>query len=66
MRVRPREASLLNNARLPQPGEYTQPVRPYIRGASGAVRPDGAATYVVDGIEHRFDGKCHDECENVR
>lgn len=39
---------------------------PYQRGASGLTRPDKDDTYVLNGETHRFDGSCHDECENVR
>lgn len=33
---------------------------------SGTGRPAGSRTYTVAGIEHRFDGTCHDTCEDVR
>jgi hypothetical protein len=53
--------------RLPQPGEpEPKGWTPYERGASGLTRPDPDAVYVVAGTEHRFDGKCHGGCENVR
>lgn len=66
MRVRPREASVINRAHMPDPGEYTQPVKPYVHGATGAGRPKKTDTYEVNDVRHRFDGKCHDDCENVR
>lgn len=52
---------------LPHPGVPERPGwQPYQRGASGRSRPEGSDTYVLDGTAHRFDGTCHDECENVR
>lgn len=39
----------------------------YKHGLTGAVRPEADATYVMpDGTLHRWDGKCHDDCENLR
>lgn len=32
----------------------------------GTGRPEGDRTYTIDGTEHRWDGTCHDECEDVR
>jgi hypothetical protein len=65
MRIRPRNANLLNKADVPQPGEhYGVPRRPYTYGGSG--KPDGGRTYTVEGTIHRFDGTCHETCEDVR
>lgn len=38
----------------------------YTYGSTGAKRPEKYDTYVVDGTSHRFDGKCHADCEDVR
>jgi hypothetical protein len=38
----------------------------YVHGQTGAVRPEKTSTYEIDGIRHRFDGRCHPDCENVR
>lgn len=32
----------------------------------GTGRPEGDRTYTVDGLVHRFDGTCHETCEDVR
>lgn len=29
-------------------------------------RPQGSDRYTVDGQSHRYDGKCHTACQNVR
>lgn len=29
-------------------------------------RPAPHHTYLLDGTVHRYDGKCHSDCENVR
>ena len=33
---------------------------------TGANRPGEDDTYTLDGVEHLWIGKCHDECENLR
>lgn len=42
----------------------------YVHGRTGAVRPEKHHTYVLSdaGVEtvHRYDGKCHPGCLNVR
>lgn len=38
--------------------------RPYTYRGTG--KPDGAREYTVAGVVHRFDGTCHDGCEDVR
>lgn len=65
MRVRPRQSNLVNKAAIPQPGEHLGvPAKPYRYNGSG--RLDGAKTYTVDAVDHRFDGTCHETCEDVR
>lgn len=44
----------------------TAPPSAYVHGRTGHTRPAGADTYPLDGTEHRYDGKCHPECPNVR
>lgn len=48
---------------LRQPGSEPSP---YVRGASGLTRPAGSDTYTTDTGEHRYDGRCHPDCPNVR
>lgn len=54
-------------AQIKKPGRapYESRVN-YVPGASGKTRPARDDTYLLDGTEHRFDGACHPDCENVR
>lgn len=57
---------VLNNAQIRRPGDPdTVPTKTYVRGASGVRQARGTDTYVIDGIIHTMDGKCHKGCENV-
>jgi hypothetical protein len=42
-----------------------QPER-YTYGATSSTRPAGDDLYLIDGIAHRWDGRCHEECPDVR
>jgi hypothetical protein len=50
---------------------HLTPKHTYTHGATGSTRPAKDDTYLLDGpdgqpVPHRFDGKCHPDCENVR
>lgn len=53
--------------RVPKPGDADyKEHKPYVRGSSGQTPPAGADTYPLDGEQHRFDGRCHADCPDVR
>lgn len=45
-------------------GAAKQQIEHYVYRGSGPPAKD--AVYVLDGVTHRWDGKCHEDCENLR
>jgi hypothetical protein len=60
-----RRGAVLNTGSLPQPGKPER-LGPRTYRYRGTGKPDGAKRYTIDGTEHRFDGKCHADCPDVR
>lgn len=63
---RPKNRTSKQRVRVEGVAHWRRDIDPARYTYRGTGSPDGADTYMLDGEPHRWDGRCHADCEDVR